>query len=154
MVPTDPTPVGRLGLVMDDTAPLDVSLAAVAHVATVSAWIVTHVYHHIVTLIFANYVLTTLSNLLNNQNLTDAHTCYKLMKVEVIKKLNLSHEDFSICPEITTKLSRLNYKIIEIPISYRGRNYSEGKKIRFKDAILALHTLIKFRFFWKKIDKN
>ena len=44
--------------------------------------------------IFANYVLTTLSNLLNNQNLTDAHTCYKLMKVEVIKKLNLSHEDF------------------------------------------------------------
>ena len=50
--------------------------------------------------IFANYVLTTLSNLLNNQNLTDAHTCYKLMKVEVIKKLNLSHEDFSICPEI------------------------------------------------------
>ena len=104
--------------------------------------------------IFANYVLTTLSNLLNNQNLTDAHTCYKLMKVEVIKKLNLSHEDFSICPEITTKLSRLNYKIIEIPISYRGRNYSEGKKIRFKDAILALNTLIKFRFFWKKIDKN
>lgn len=102
--------------------------------------------------IFANYVLTTLSNLLNNQNLTDAHTCYKLMKVEVMKKLNLSHQDFSVCPEITTKLSRLNYKIIEIPISYIGRNYSDGKKIQFKDAILAVYTLIKFRFFWKKKD--
>ena len=102
--------------------------------------------------IFANFVLTTISNILNNQKLTDAHTCYKFMQSKVIKDLNLSHNDFSICPEITTKLSRLKYDIIEIPISYRGRNYSEGKKIRFKDAILALYTLIKFRFFWKKID--
>ena len=77
-------------------------------------------------------------------------TCYKFMQSKVIKDLNLSHNDFSICPEITTKLSRLKYDIIEIPISYRGRNYSEGKKIRFKDAILALYTLIKFRFFGRK----
>ena len=102
--------------------------------------------------IFANFVLTTISNILNNQKLTDAHTCYKFMQSKVIKDLDLSHSDFSICPEITTKLSRLSYDIIEIPISYRGRNYSEGKKIRFKDAIIALYTLIKFRFFWKKID--
>ena len=102
--------------------------------------------------IFANFVLTTISNILNNQKLTDAHTCYKFMQSKVIKDLDLSHSDFSICPEITTKLSRLKYDIIEIPISYRGRNYSEGKKIRFKDAIIALYTLIKFRFFWKKID--
>ena len=100
--------------------------------------------------IFANFVLTTISNILNNQKLTDAHTCYKFMQSKVIKDLNLSHNDFSICPEITTKLSRLKYDIIEIPISYRGRNYSEGKKIRFKDAILALYTLIKFRFFGRK----
>ena len=97
--------------------------------------------------IFANFILTTISNILNNQKLTDAHTCYKFMQSKVIKDLDLSHSDFSICPEITTKLSRLSYDIIEIPISYRGRNYSEGKKIRFKDAIIALYTLIKFRFF-------
>ena len=102
--------------------------------------------------IFANFVLTSISNILNNQKLTDAHTCYKFMQSKVIKDLNLSHSDFSICPEITTKLSRLKYDITEIPISYQGRNYDEGKKIRFKDAILALYTLIKFRFFWKKID--
>ena len=100
--------------------------------------------------IFANYALTTLSNFLNNQKLTDAHTCYKFMQSRIIRDLDLSHYDFSICPEITTKLSRLKYDIIEIPISYIGRTYSEGKKIRFKDAIIALLTLIKFRFFWKK----
>lgn len=100
--------------------------------------------------IFANYVLTTISNLLNNQKLTDAHTCYKFMQSKIIKDLNLSHYDFSICPEITTKLSRLNYEIIELPVSYFGRTYSEGKKIRFKDAIIAFLTLVKFRFFWNK----
>ena len=102
--------------------------------------------------IFANFVLTTISNIMNNQKLTDAHTCYKFMQSKIIKDLDLCHSDFSICPEITTKLSRLKYDITEIPISYQGRNYAEGKKIRFKDAILALYTLIKFRFFWKKID--
>ena len=102
--------------------------------------------------IFANFVLTTISNIMNNQKLTDAHTCYKFMQSNIIKDLDLSRSDFSICPEITTKLSRLKYDITEIPISYQGRNYDEGKKIRFKDAILALYTLIKFRFFWKKID--
>ena len=100
--------------------------------------------------IFANFVLTMLSNLLNNQKLTDAHTCYKFMKSKIIRELNLTHNDFSICPEMTAKLSKLKYKIIEIPISYNGRSYSEGKKIKFKDAIIALYTLIKFKFFWKQ----
>jgi len=104
--------------------------------------------------IFANYVLTALSNLLNNQNLTDAHTCYKFIDVKVIKEMKLSHNDFSICPEITTKLNHLDQEIIEIPVSYNGRNYSDGKKIRFKDAIIAFYTLIKFRFFWKQINKK
>ena len=104
--------------------------------------------------IFANYVLTTLSNILNNQNLTDAHTCYKFIDVEVMKEMNLIQNDFSICPEITTKLNRLGYEIIEIPVRYNGRNYSDGKKIRFKDALIAFYTLIKFRFFWKQINKK
>ena len=104
--------------------------------------------------IFANYVLTALSNILNNQNLTDAHTCYKFIDVEVMKEMNLTQNDFSICPEITTKLNRLGYEIIEIPVRYNGRNYSDGKKIRFKDAVIAFYTLIKFRFFWKQINKK
>ena len=65
------------------------------------------------------------------------------MQSKVIKDLNLSHNDFSICPEITTKLSRLKYDIIEIPISYRGRNYSEGKKI-------YLSLLIQFNHKYEK----
>tara|TARA_B100000989_G_scaffold298613_1_gene288744 strand:- start:2371 stop:3072 length:702 start_codon:yes stop_codon:yes gene_type:complete len=99
--------------------------------------------------IFANYVLTTLSNILNNQNLTDAHTCYKFIDVKIMKEMNLTQKDFSICPEITTKLNRLGYEIVEIPVRYNGRNYSDGKKIRFKDALIAFYALIKFRFFWK-----
>ncbi len=99
--------------------------------------------------IFANFLLTTFSNLLNKQKLTDAHTCYKFISVEIFKKLNLKQNDFSICPEITTKLSKLKIEILEIPISYFGRSYKEGKKIKFKDAIQAVFTLIKLRFFFK-----
>ena len=61
--------------------------------------------------------------------------------------LDLKQDDFSICPEITTKISKLKIDIFEIPISYNGRNYSQGKKIKFKDGIMALVTLIKYRFF-------
>ena len=97
--------------------------------------------------IFANNLLTILSNTINSQKLTDAHTCYKFIPSDIFKKLNLKHNDFSICPEITIKLSKLNIKIIEVPISYVGRSYAEGKKIKFKDAVIAFYTLLKFRFF-------
>ena len=96
--------------------------------------------------IFANFFLTFLSNLLNRQNLTDAHTCYKLIRKKIFKKINLSHNDFSFCSEVNTKLSLLGEKIIEVPIKYSGRTVYEGKKIRFKDAFIALFTIIKFRF--------
>ena len=96
--------------------------------------------------IFGNHVLTILSNLFNNQQLTDAHTCYKVFKKETFLKLNLKENDFAFCPEVNTKISLLNEKIIELPISYKGRNVQEGKKIRFKDALKALLTIIKYKY--------
>ncbi len=98
---------------------------------------------------FGNHVLTIISNFLNNQNLTDAHTCYKVFKKEIFLKLNLQENDFAFCPEVTTKISILDKKIKEIPISYKGRSVDEGKKIRFYDAIRALLTILKYRFFVK-----
>jgi len=95
--------------------------------------------------ILANYLLTLFSNLINNQNLTDAHTCYKVFKRDLVPKLSLQEDGFSFCPEITTKLSNLKEKIIEIPISYKGREYNEGKKIKFTDGVAAILTILKYK---------
>jgi len=95
--------------------------------------------------VFGNHLLTIISNYLNNQKLTDAHTCYKVFLKEVFDKINLEENDFAFCPEVTTKLSKLGYKIIEVPISYRGRDYNEGKKIKLIDAFKALKTLVRYR---------
>ena len=95
--------------------------------------------------ILANYLLTLFSNLINNQNLTDAHTCYKVFKRDLVPKLSLQEDGFSFCPEITTKLSNLKEKIIEIPISYKGREYNEGKKIKFSDGIEAILVILKYK---------
>ena len=97
--------------------------------------------------VFYNHVLTIISNTLNNQNLTDAHTCYKMFQSSVFLKIKLKEKDFSFCPEITTKIGLKNIKIKEIPIKYFGRSYEEGKKINFMDGIKALLTLLKYRFF-------
>lgn len=97
--------------------------------------------------IFYNHVLTTLSNILNNQNLTDAHTCYKMFKSNIFMKIKLVENDFSFCPEITTKLGRRKINIKEVAISYQGRDYDSGKKIQFIDGIKAIITLFKYRFF-------
>ena len=97
--------------------------------------------------IFANHILTLLSNLINNQNLTDAHTCYKVFKSTIFNKIKLNEKDFSFCPEITTKISNIDEKIIEIPISYNGRTYKEGKKINYKDGLKAIITIFKYKFF-------
>ena len=97
--------------------------------------------------IFANYFLTMISNIFNSNKLTDAHTCYKVFKTEIFKQLNLRENDFAFCPEVTTKLSKMKEKIIEVPISYHGREYKEGKKIKTFDAIRALIVIIKYRFF-------
>ena len=99
--------------------------------------------------VLGNHVLTILSNLFNNQDLTDAHTCYKVFKKDVFLKLNLRENDFAFCAEVNTKISLINEKIIELPISYKGRNVSEGKKIRFKDALRAFFTIIKYKYLKK-----
>ena len=95
--------------------------------------------------IFGNYVLTKFSNLINNQKLTDAHTCYKVFDKEVFDRINLKENGFNFCPEITTKIGNVGEKIIEIPINYQGRSISEGKKIRFWHAAEALYTIIKYK---------
>ena len=97
--------------------------------------------------IYANFILTFLNNIINNQSLTDAHTCYKVFKSKIFKKIILKEDDFSFCPEITTKISNLGYKIFEVPISYNGRKYSEGKKIKLKDGFKAIYVLLKYKFF-------
>ncbi len=96
---------------------------------------------------FGNHLLTIVSNILNNQRLTDAHTCYKVFKKEFFKKLNLQEDDFAFCPEVTTKVSKLNEKILEAPISYRGRTTKEGKKIKLYDAWRAFITILKYKLF-------
>lgn len=99
--------------------------------------------------IFFNHVLTIISNLLNNQKLTDAHTCYKMFSSDVFMSIKLKENDFSFCPEVTTKLALKNIKIKEVPINYYGRDYKEGKKIKAFDGLKAIFVLIKYRFFSK-----
>ena len=96
--------------------------------------------------VFANHVLTIFSNFINNQNLTDAHTCYKVFTYKVFKKLNLDEKGFGFDSEVTSDLSKKNIKIIEVPISYKGRTYAEGKKISFKDGIRTIYVLLKYKF--------
>ena len=97
--------------------------------------------------IWGNIFLTKVSNFLNGQNLTDAHTCYKVMDSRIFKKIRLKEKGFSFCPEITTKLSLMNLNIKEFPISYSGRTYEQGKKITAFDGLDALFVLAKYRFF-------
>ena len=97
--------------------------------------------------VFGNWLLTKISNIINNQKLTDAHTCYKVFSAEVFEKIDLKENDFSFCPEITTKVSNLGYEVTEVPIAYKGRTYAEGKKISIFDALKALCVLIKYKLF-------
>ena len=99
--------------------------------------------------IWGNIFLTFLSNKINNQNLTDAHTCYKMFESNTFKSLNLKEKGFAFCPEVTTKLSNLGISIFEIPINYQGRTYKEGKKIKAIDGLKAILALIRYRFFDK-----
>ena len=92
-------------------------------------------------------ILTFISNFVNKQRLTDAHTCYKAFDAELFKKINLKEKNFNFCPEITTKISNRGIKILELPISYKGRDYNEGKKIKYTDAFKAIYCILKYKFF-------
>ena len=94
----------------------------------------------------ANNILTFFSNMMTNLNLSDMETCYKVFRSEVIGRISIKSNRFGVEPEITAKIARLNVRIYEIPISYSGRKYSEGKKIGWKDAVSAFFSIIKFKF--------
>lgn len=92
-----------------------------------------------------NWVLTTLSNMVTNLNLTDMETCYKAFRREVIQSIAIEEDRFGFEPEVTVKLGRQpSLRIYEVPISYRGRRYDQGKKIGFKDGFRALYCLGKY----------
>ena len=97
--------------------------------------------------VFFNHILTIISNFLNKQRLTDAHTCYKVFDSKLFKKIKLKENGFAFCPEVTTKISKLKIGITEIPISYKGRTFKQGKKISYIDGALAIFALIKYKFF-------
>ncbi len=94
-----------------------------------------------------NKLMTLLSNIFNNINLTDMETCYKVFRAEILNDLKFRSRRFGFEPEFTAKVARRKLRIFEVPISYYGRTYAEGKKITWKDGISAIYCIIKFRFF-------
>ncbi len=100
--------------------------------------------------LFAHYIgnrlLTFVTNLLYNTMLTDMETCYKAMRVEVLRSMTLRSDGFDIEPELTAKIFKRGYKVFEVPITYDGRGYEEGKKISWRDGLVALWVLIRYRF--------
>src|SRR4030067_548608 len=94
----------------------------------------------------ANKILTLVTNILYNNILTDMETCYKLFRREVVQDMTLHAHGFEFEPEFTAKILKRKVRIYEVPISFNPRDYSEGKKIKTKDAFIAMWTLIKYRF--------
>jgi hypothetical protein len=95
----------------------------------------------------ANKILTLISNVFSNLNLTDMECGYKVFRAEVFKKIKLKQNRFGFEPEITAKIAKMNIRIFEVGVSYFGRTYSEGKKITYKDAFNALYCIIKYNIF-------
>jgi glycosyltransferase involved in cell wall biosynthesis len=93
-----------------------------------------------------NRFLTLLTNVLYNTMLTDMETCYKVMRREVLDGMQLTSNGFGIEPEMTAKIFKRGYRVYEVPITYDGRSYEEGKKIGWKDGVVALWVLLKHRF--------
>ena len=102
-----------------------------------------HLYHHYL----GNRFLTTLSNLVTNLNLTDMETCYKVFTADVARRLDLRSKSFAVEPEITAKVARMKARIYEVPIRYAGRDYAAGKKIRPRDGLIAVWTILRWGLF-------
>jgi len=98
-----------------------------------------------------NRLLTTVSNMATNLNLSDMETCYKVFRREVIQQIRICEDRFGFEPEITAKLSHLhNIRIYEVPVSYHGRTYAEGKKIGWRDGLSALRCILKYNFIARR----
>ena len=94
-----------------------------------------------------NKMLTTFSNMLSNLNLTDMETCYKVFKKDILDAIHLKSKRFGFEPEVTIKIAKMKVRIYEVPISYSGRDYSEGKKIGWKDGFAAIFHIVRYKFF-------
>jgi len=101
-----------------------------------------HLFWHML----GNRMLTTLSNMMTNLNLTDMETCYKVFRREVIQAMKLVSNGFTIEPELTARVARGGWRVYEVGISYAGRDYAEGKKITWRDGLAALWAIFRFRF--------
>ena len=95
----------------------------------------------------ANKILTLLTNIVTNLNMTDMETGYKVFKKDVIKSIEIKEKSFGVEPEITVKLAKKKFIFYEVPISYQGRSYEDGKKITLADAFVAVYCIFKYRFF-------
>ncbi|HEX5070491.1 MAG TPA: glycosyltransferase family 2 protein [Vicinamibacterales bacterium] len=93
-----------------------------------------------------NRLLTFLTNVLYNTMLTDMETCYKVMRTEVLRSFKVESNGFGIEPELTAKIFKRGYRVYEVPITYDGRGYEDGKKITWRDGVVALWVLLKYRF--------
>ncbi len=93
-----------------------------------------------------NLLLTFLTNVLYNTMLSDMETCYKVMRTEVLRSMQLNSNGFGIEPELTAKIFKRGYRVYEVPITYDGRGYDEGKKINWRDGVVALWVLLRYRF--------
>ncbi len=102
-----------------------------------------HLYYHYL----GNRLLTTISNIVTNLNLTDMETCYKVFSADVARRLELKSKSFDVEPEITCKVAKMHARIYEVPISYAGRDYAEGKKIKPTDGIFAVWAILKWGLF-------
>ena len=102
-----------------------------------------HYFRHYI----ANKGLTLLSDIFSNLKLTDMETCYKVFRTEVLQGIQIKSNRFGFEPEITAKIAKKDWRVYEVPISYAGRTYEEGKKITWKDGVKALWCIVWFRFF-------
>jgi glycosyltransferase involved in cell wall biosynthesis len=104
-----------------------------------------HLFFHYL----ANRLLTLFSNICTNLNLTDMECCYKAFRREIIQKITIQSRRFAVEPELTQKVAKMKVKVYEVPVDYHGRDYDEGKKIGFTDAIEAVWAILRFKFFWR-----